>query len=181
MSCTISCGARFLPNSTVHHRGHGEHLGLAEMKASDANILVRPFEVADQKAARTLILEGLGEHFGAIDETLNPDLGDIATSYASALFLVACDRDAIVGTGALTPQADGVAIISRMSTALAYRRKGVARAVLSRLVEHARERRCTRVVLGTNAGWEDAIAFYRAFGFSEMRRTPTGVLFELVL
>jgi GNAT superfamily N-acetyltransferase len=128
-----------------------------------------------------LILEGLGEHFGSIDETLNPDLNDITASYAGALFLVACDGDAIAGTGALSPQADGVAIVSRMSTAAACRRKGVARAVLTRLVEHAHERGCTRVVLGTNVGWEDAIAFYRAFGFSEMRRTPTGVLFELLL
>ena len=151
------------------------------MKASDANILVRPFEAADQQAARRLVLEGLGEHFGSIDETLNPDLNDIAVSYANALFLVACDGDAIAGTGALTPQADGAGIVSRMSTAAAYRRKGVARAVLTRLVEHARERGCSRVVLGTNAAWEDAIAFYRAFGFSEMRRTPTGVLFEFLL
>jgi ribosomal protein S18 acetylase RimI-like enzyme len=57
----------------------------------------------------------------------------------------------------------------------------VARAVLSRLVEMARERGCTRVVLGTNIDWAGAIAFYRAFGLEEMRRTPTGVLFELVL
>ena len=151
------------------------------MDADTATILVRPFEPADQPAVRSLILEGLGEHFGSIDETLNPDLNDIAAAYANALSLVACDGDVIAGTGALTPQADGVAIISRMSTAAAHRRKGVARAVLTRLVEHARERGCSRVVLGTNAGWEDAIAFYRAFGFSEMRRTPTGVLFELVL
>jgi GNAT superfamily N-acetyltransferase len=142
---------------------------------------VRPFETADQQSARAVILEGLGEHFGSIDETLNPDLNDIAASYASAVFLVACEGDSIAGTGALTPRDDGVGIVSRMSTAAAHRRKGVARAVLTHLVEHARERGCTRVVLGTNAGWEDAIAFYRAFGFSEMRRTPTGVLFELLL
>jgi putative acetyltransferase len=145
------------------------------------DIVVRPFAAPDQQAARALVLEGLGEHFGAIDETLNPDLNDIAASYATGVFLVACDGDRVVGTGALTPQADGVAIVSRMSTAAAHRRRGVARAVLARLVELARERGCGRVVLGTNADWADAIAFYRAFGFEEMRRTPTGVLFELLV
>jgi len=142
---------------------------------------VRLFEPRDQSAARTLILEGLGEHFGVIDETLNPDLADISTTYANGVFLVACDGDTIVGTGALTPQADGSAIVSRMSTAAAHRRRGVARAVLTRLAELARERGCPRLVLGTNADWQDAIAFYLAFGFSEMRRTPTGVLFELAI
>ena len=151
------------------------------MNAKGVDILVRAFAPAGQRAARAVVLGGLGEHFGAIDETLNPDLNDIAASYAAGVFLVACDGDVIVGTGALTPRADGVAIVSRMSTAAAHRRRGVARAVLSRLVDVARERGCTRVVLGTNVGWDDAIAFYRAFGFEEMRRTPTGVLFEMVL
>jgi hypothetical protein len=44
--------------------------------------LVRPFRPADQVAARALIEEGLGEHFGFIDRDANPDLDDIAASYA---------------------------------------------------------------------------------------------------
>ncbi len=142
---------------------------------------VRAFQPRDQDAARTLILAGLGEHFGFIDEALNPDLDDIAVAYASGDFLVGCDAGIVVGTGALTPQADGSAIVSRMSTAASHRRQSVGRAVLGALVEGARGRGCTRLVLGTNADWQDAIAFYTAFGFSEMRRTPTGVLFELAL
>lgn len=43
-------------------------------------IKVRPFETRDQVAARKLILSGLGEHFGFIDERLNPDLDDIEFS-----------------------------------------------------------------------------------------------------
>ena len=132
-------------------------------------IEVRAFDRRDQGDARALILAGLGEHFGFIDETLNPDLNDIA----SGLFFVARDGDGIVGTGALTPQADGSAIVSRMSTAASHRRRGVARAVLTALAVAARERGSIRLVLGTNADWQDAIAFYTAFGFSEMRRTPS--------
>ena len=114
------------------------------------DVQVRSFEPGDQKAARALILRGLGERFGAIDETLNPDLNDIAIAYADGAFLVACAGGEIVGTGALTPRADGVAIVSRMSTAAGHRRQGVARAVLVRLTRLARERGCDRVVLGTN-------------------------------
>ena len=142
---------------------------------------VRAFAPHDQIEARALIVAGLGEHFGFIDETLNPDLNDIAVAYAHGAFLVARDAGVVVGTGALTPQLDGSAIVSRMSTAAAHRRRGVARAVLSALAVAARERGCTRLVLGTNADWQDAIAFYTAFGFSEMLRTPTGVLFEMAL
>ncbi len=145
------------------------------------SLVVRPFEPHDQEAARALILDGFRERFGEIDETLNPDLHDIAASYANGLFVVACDGAAIAGTGGLTPQPDGTAIVSRMSTAAKHRRKGVGRAVLDHLVTHARSIGGKRLVLGTNIEWADAIAFYQACGFAEMRRTPTGVLFEMTL
>ena len=145
------------------------------------SIVVRPFEWHDQDAARALILEGFRERFGEIDEALNPDLHDIAASYAGGLFVVACDGEVIAGTGALTRQPDGTAIVTRMSTAAVHRRQGVGRAVLDHLISHAAAIGCTRIVLGTNVEWTDAIAFYQACGFAEMRRTPTGVLFERAL
>ena len=50
----------------------------ADNAISPSGIVVRRFAPADQDAARRLILEGLGAHFGSIDESLNPDLDDIA-------------------------------------------------------------------------------------------------------
>lgn len=47
----------------------------------DTELHIRPFTIHDQAAARTLILNGLGEHFGLIDETFTPDLNDITASY----------------------------------------------------------------------------------------------------
>ena len=44
-------------------------------------VTIRPFRASDQAAARSLIEEGLGEHFGCIDRNANPDLVDIAASY----------------------------------------------------------------------------------------------------
>src|SRR5262249_6135936 len=55
------------------------------------HLIMRPFAPEDQQAAQALILAGLGEHFGWIDERRNPDLVDIAASYAppDSTFLVA--------------------------------------------------------------------------------------------
>ena len=53
--------------------------------------------------------------------------------------------------------------------------------MLGHLTARASALSCSRIVLGTNVEWTDAIAFYKACGFAEMRRTPTGVLFEKAL
>jgi deferrochelatase/peroxidase EfeB len=42
---------------------------------------VRDFKRQDQENARLLILAGLGEHFGFVDETINPDIEDIEKNY----------------------------------------------------------------------------------------------------
>ena len=73
-----------------------------------------------------MILAGLVEHWGFLDATKNPDLEDIAASYAGATFLVARLGDDIVGTGALVPHQDGTAEIVRMSVAQELRRRGLA-------------------------------------------------------
>ena len=74
-------------------------------------MVVRPFETRDQTAARSLVLEGLGEHFGFIDESLNPDLDDIQASYPAAghVFLVAESEGSIDGTAGLLFEAPDVA------------------------------------------------------------------------
>jgi hypothetical protein len=66
-------------------------------------ITIRPFEARDQQAARQLILSGLGEHFGYIDESLNPDLDEIMANYVTAghVFIVAHSGEQLLGTGAL--------------------------------------------------------------------------------
>ena len=70
-------------------------------------LIIRPFAATDQDAARWLILEGLGGHFGFIDETMNPDLDDIALTFSDAVFLVAEIDGVIVGTGGLMVRDDG--------------------------------------------------------------------------
>ena len=40
-------------------------------------IRISEFEPSDQAAARRLILDGLAERWGVLDESLNPDLNEI--------------------------------------------------------------------------------------------------------
>ena len=63
------------------------------------NLEIRPFQPSDQAIAKQLILEGLAEHWGTLDPTLNPDLNDIAQSYTEGNFIVALLDGHIIGTG----------------------------------------------------------------------------------
>ncbi len=70
-----------------------------------------------------------------------------------------------MGTGALMPVVGGTGVISRMSTALSSRRRGVGSALLGELLAEARRREWTAVTLETTATWTDARRFYEHHGF----------------
>ena len=130
-----------------------------------AAIEIHPFTPADQAAVRSLILAGLEEHWGILDPTLNPDLDDIAASYAGAIFLTAWQDGALVATGALVHEAAGVARVVRMSVDRRRRRSGIGRRILNALLDQARSQGYHRIVLETTATWADAVAFYLRCGF----------------
>lgn len=129
------------------------------------DILVQPFQREHQEAVKNLILAGLTEHWGYCDPTLNPDLNDIATHYASATFVVAHCGEHIVGTGALVPKTPPVAEIVRMSVARDWRQQGIATTILECLCREAACLGYRRLILETAAAWHDVITFYRNFGF----------------
>ena len=132
-------------------------------------IEIRPFTAADQEAAKQLILTGLGERWGWIDSTLNPDLNDIALTYAPGIFLVAYLNNELVGTGALmpeiTPEGHNVLRVVRMSVRIDLRRHGIGRRILDILLEQARRIGCYEIVLETTSTWTDAVRFYTTYGF----------------
>lgn len=142
---------------------------------------IRAFRPEDQQAARTLILRGLAERWGELDQTKNPDLEDIARHYADGVFLVAEIGGQIVATGALIPERQGVGRIVRMSVARARRRRGLGRQMLYALLEWARVLGYQRLVLETTATWTDAIAFYRAHGFRPVGKQDGDAHFVLDL
>jgi GNAT superfamily N-acetyltransferase len=141
---------------------------------------IRPFAPADQAAARALILDGLREHWGWLDPTLNPDLDDITASYIAPghVFLVATIGPAIAGTGALKI-AGAAGQIVRMSVGLPWRRRGIGRAVMVALLANARERGLSRVWMETNDDWGDALGLYQRCGFREFDRRDGCVFMEL--
>jgi len=144
-------------------------------------ITLRPFTSADQDAARALILAGLGERFGFIDETRNPDVDDIAAQYLAQgyVFLVAEQAGALVGTGGLLIEPDGASCqLVRVSVRRDLRRQGIARALISALLSEARQRGCRRVWVETDAPWRDAIALYERLGFVQYAQRDGLVFLE---
>jgi GNAT superfamily N-acetyltransferase len=141
----------------LDHRVELEHAG----------IRVVPFEPGDQTAVRALILDGLREHWGEIDPTLNPELDDIAASYGHGATLVAWSGAEIVGAGTVVPTADPtVREIVRMSVAAERRGQGIGARILDELLRVAREAGARRVLLETTAAWTDVVAFYVSCGFA---------------
>jgi ribosomal protein S18 acetylase RimI-like enzyme len=130
-------------------------------------VTIRRFRPADQAAVRRLVLAGLGDHFGTIDETLNPDLDDIQRAYVDRGSLVALAEldDALVGAGTLIEESPGVGRLVRMSVAKHNRGRGIGKQLVRHLLDAARERGYHRIVVETTEDWEDAIALYRACGF----------------
>jgi len=129
-------------------------------------VRVSDFQPGDQDAIRSLILEGLGEHWGHIDETLNPDLTDIGASYGHARTLVVRRAGLIVATGTIVPRDPLTAEIVRMSVASDQRRAGLGRLVVGELLTTAKGWGATAVVLETSAHWLEVVTFYRSCGFA---------------
>ncbi len=128
-------------------------------------IAIRAFSPKDQPVVTALILEGLAEHWGEVDESLNPDVHDLRSSYPDGRTVVAQRGDRLVGTGTLFPVGNRTAEIKRMSVAPDCRRMGVGRALVTALVEAARVWDVDQVVLETSAHWDAVVAFYLGCGF----------------
>lgn len=103
----------------------------------DDALVVRDFDAGDQDRVRQLILGGLGEHWGEVDESLNSDLDDIAATYASGRTVVAEQHGELIGTGTVVPGEGTTAEIVRMSVATSFRRSGVGRVLVEELIRTA--------------------------------------------
>jgi N-acetylglutamate synthase-like GNAT family acetyltransferase len=136
---------------------------------------VRAFRASDQAAARTLIEEGLGEHFGFIDRDANPDLTDIAATYAPPhAFFVAELEGAVVGTAAARVEKHAVRML-RVGVAREHRRRGIAGALLDAVIAFASANGLREVVAHTQPEWLDAASFYEAHGFAPYGRDEIDV------
>lgn len=115
---------------------------------------------------RDLVLTGLAEHWGEVDESLNPDLDDMLAAYPAGRTIIAANAAGeILGTGTLRPHGDVEAEIVRMSVRSDVRRSGVGRRIVDELVAIARGWGCEAVVLETTTTWSEVVAFYQRCGF----------------
>lgn len=112
-----------------------------------------------------------------LPELLRTDLDELPARYAGpgALFL-AFEGDQAYGCVGLRPRpepgpnearAEPEAEVSRLYVRPAHRGAGVARALMTTLLDHARAAGFTRVVLGVMTTRVPVIAFYRRLGFVE--------------
>jgi N-acetylglutamate synthase-like GNAT family acetyltransferase len=144
---------------------------------NDEGFIIRPFRLEDQPEVESLILSGLGEHFGDIDPDLNPDLADIAANYGEAgnAFFVADAAGQLAGTGGLVRESAEIGRIVRVSVAPEKRRRGIGRAMVGRLLWHAQEIGLHTLLVETNLDWHEAISLYLAHGFREYDRDEESV------
>jgi ribosomal protein S18 acetylase RimI-like enzyme len=140
---------------------------------------IRPFQAKDQHAAKRLILAGLVEHWGWLDESKNPDLDDIAASYRDGLFLVGLAEGRLVATGALKPAPENSVEIVRMSVATDCRRRGYGRDLLNALIRAAKEQGAAQVVCETTSTWTETIRFYEQYGFQRSHEKEGETFFVL--
>ena len=132
-----------------------------------ANVDLHDLRPDEQDAVRSLILEGLREHWGSVDAALNPDLDDLATTYAAGRVVVATDDGTVIGTGTVVRRDGTTAEIVRMSVVRTYRRTGLGRRLVEDLVATARRWDMPRVVLETSAHWTDVVEFYVRCGVTQ--------------
>jgi ribosomal protein S18 acetylase RimI-like enzyme len=151
--------------------------------STDVNFIIRQFQARDQPACKRLVLEGLTEHFGELQHSLNNDLNDIATTYTADghLFFVAEAGEEIVGTGAIVKESCEAGRIVRLSVQQDYRRFGIARAIVSQLLSEAGRLKLTYINVETNLDWFAAINLYESFDFRIIGRDEESIHFQLKL
>ncbi|MEZ4496240.1 MAG: GNAT family N-acetyltransferase [Thermomicrobiales bacterium] len=91
---------------------------------------------------RALVLAGLGEHWGAIDESLNPDLDDITGVYheaGAAIVVAECDGE-LVGCGVLIDEPPDAGRLVRLSVRGDQRGQGLGKQLVFALLDGARLR-----------------------------------------
>ncbi len=144
---------------------------------------IRSFLPRDQEMVQSLVLQGLGEHFGRIDPTLNPDLNDINQTYIQAGhdFIVVERNEEIVGTAALITEAPEIGRIVRVTVKPNQRRAGIGRKLVQHLIDTAEQKAYKHIVVETNIDWYDAIRLYERCGFIEYDRDDEEVHFFLSL
>lgn len=101
------------------------------------------------------------------------DISDYQHKYVEngGVFLVLCEGDHIIGTGALKKLEDGVAEVKRLWLLPEYQGRGLGYRMMNALITEARARGYTTLRLETSPAYQQrAYSFYRKFGFHDIPR-----------
>ena len=134
------------------------------------------FRVIDP--ASPMALDALGAYFAELDERFvgGFDPGDTLVADAPAMrpptgaFVVALDRDAVLGCGAIVRHTADAGEIKRMWVAPAARGCGIGRRLLGELEQRVGRLGYEQIVLDTNAVLDEAIAMYTSAGYTAIER-----------
>ena len=130
----------------------------------EVDIRVEPFDGPDAEKLIALVQQEYVDRYGGIDETLldpaefTEPKGSFLVGYVDAI-PVAC------GGWRRLEHAPGTGEIKRMYVVPAYRRTGLARALLAALEDAMRQAGCARVWLETGERQPEALALYRSSGY----------------
>jgi ribosomal protein S18 acetylase RimI-like enzyme len=78
---------------------------------------------------------------------------------------VALDDGLVVGTCAVVPHSAGEIELAKLTVATEFRGQGIARRLVQRCIEYARERGARRMTLLSNSQLQGALRLYESLGF----------------
>jgi GNAT superfamily N-acetyltransferase len=129
------------------------------------HINIRLALVSEYSVIRGLIINRLAGYFENYIPSYNPDLEQFEQTYGRSKIIVATLQNEVIGCGILIPKCVGTSQIVRMSVANEFKRRGVGRKILDRLLIEAKAQGDSAVVLETTASWRPVVEFYLACGF----------------
>jgi len=127
--------------------------------------------VADLNAVRELLREYAAELNVDLEfQGFTEELANLPGAYAppQGRLLLAAASSQVAGCVALRPLSASCAEVKRLFIRNAYRRQGIGRKLIERLLVEAREIGYECLRLDTLASMEPALRLYRSFGFIEI-------------
>jgi ribosomal protein S18 acetylase RimI-like enzyme len=131
-------------------------------------VSIRPAQAADAEAIAVVILSAFEPYRGRIEPTpsaLSETGESIGRRLASGVGFVAETRDRVIGCVLATFNGPGELYIGRLAVLPEWRRRGLARRLMARAEELARERGCAAMSLGVRIALRENIAFFERLGF----------------
>ena len=150
---------------------------MTSTEAQTLAVSIRRYGTADRGAVRKLhdeALHDVGAHLG--DGPWDADLDDIESVYlrAGGEFLVGVLEGEVVAMGALRPDPEGRAWITRMRVSPRLQGRGIGQALLDSLHRRAAELGYGTLHLDTTVGQTAARRLYEKNGYGETGRGTVG-------